>query len=33
VKISKALAQNRSVIRTSLLDRAEQPLPTARTDE
>jgi hypothetical protein len=33
VKISKALAQNRSVIRTSLMDRQEQPLPTARTDE
>jgi hypothetical protein len=33
VKISKALAQNRGVIRTSLLQRPEEPLPTARTDE
>jgi hypothetical protein len=33
VKISRALAQNRGVIRTSLLKRPEEPLPTARTDE
>ena len=33
VKISKALAQNRGVIRTSLLQRPEEPLPTAHTDE
>jgi hypothetical protein len=33
VKISKALAKNRSVIRTTLLDRPEEPLPTERTGE
>ena len=33
VKISRALAQNRGVIRTSLLQRPEEPLPTSRTDE
>jgi hypothetical protein len=33
VKISKALAHNRSIIRTTLMDRPEQPLPTNRTDE
>jgi hypothetical protein len=33
VRISRALAQNRSVIRTNLLSRPEEPLPTARTDE
>jgi hypothetical protein len=33
VKISRALAHNRSVIRTNLLDRPEEPLPTARTVE
>ena len=33
VKISRALAHNRSVIRTSLLQRPEQPLPTAQTSE
>jgi len=33
VKISRALAQNRSLIRTKLLDRPEEPLPTAQTTE
>jgi hypothetical protein len=32
-KISRALAHNRSVIRTSLLHRPEQPLPPAQTTE
>jgi hypothetical protein len=32
-RISRALAHNRSVIRTQLLRRPEQPLPTAQTDE
>ena len=31
--ISRALAHNRSVIRTSLLNRPEQPLPTVKTSE
>jgi hypothetical protein len=33
VGISKALARNRSVIRTNLLERPEEPLPTVQTDE
>ena len=33
VGISRALAHNRGVIRTNLLDRPEEPLPTAKTDE
>ena len=33
VKISKALARNRSVIRTQLMRRSEQPLPAADTSE
>ena len=33
VRISRALAHNRTVIRASLLDRPEEPLPTTRTDE
>jgi hypothetical protein len=33
VGISRALARNRGVIRTNLLERPEEPLPTARTDE
>jgi hypothetical protein len=33
VGISRALARNRSVIRTNLLERPEEPLPTVRTDE
>lgn len=32
-EISKALARNRSYIRTTLLARAEQPMPTEQTDE
>jgi hypothetical protein len=32
-KISKALAKNRSYIRTRLLGRSEQPLPDQQTDE
>ena len=32
-RISRALAHNRNVIRTKLLSRPEQPLPTTRTDE
>ena len=32
-RISRALAHNRNVIRTHLLKRPEQPLPTTRTDE
>ena len=31
--ISRALAKNRSYIRTQLLDRSEQPTPTQQTDE
>jgi len=31
--ISRALAQNRSHIRTQLLRRSEQPMPTQETDE
>ena len=32
-EISKALAKNRSYIRTRLLGEAEEPLPTQQTDE
>lgn len=32
-EISKALAKNRSHIRTNLMDREEQPVPSAETDE
>jgi hypothetical protein len=31
--ISKALAKNRSYIRTKLMDRSEQPVPTQQTDQ
>ena len=33
VDISRALARNRSFIRTQLMDRPEQPLPAEETDE
>ena len=33
VEISRALAKNRSYIRTALLDRPEQPDPAIQTDE
>ena len=33
MRISRALAHNRSVIRTQLLNRPAEPLPTARTNE
>jgi hypothetical protein len=33
VKISRALARNRSFIRTKLMDRPEEPLPTDQTQE
>jgi hypothetical protein len=33
VDISRALAKNRSYIRTQLLDRPEEPVPTQQTDE
>ena len=33
VKISRALARNRSHIRTELLRRAETPVPAQQTDE
>ena len=33
VDISRALARNRSSIRTHLLDQPEQPLPAEETDE
>jgi hypothetical protein len=33
VDISRALAKNRSYIRTQLLDRSEQPTPNQQTDE
>jgi hypothetical protein len=33
VKISRALARNRSCIRTNVMKRAEEPLPTAQTSE
>ena len=32
-EISRALARNRSHIRTQLMNRAEQPVPTQETDE
>jgi hypothetical protein len=32
-EISKALAKNRSHIRSSLMGRSEQPVPTQETDE
>ena len=32
-KISRALAKNRSYIRTQLLQEAEQPTPSQQTDE
>ena len=32
-QISKALAKNRSYIRTQLMDRSEQPVPTQQTDQ
>ena len=32
-RLSKALARNRSFIRTQLMDRSEQPLPSAVTSE
>jgi hypothetical protein len=31
--ISRALAKNRSHIRTTLMDRDEQPVPSAQTEE
>ena len=33
VDVSKALARNRTFIRSRLLDRPEEPLPAERTDE
>jgi hypothetical protein len=33
VKISRALARNRSFIRTELMRQPEEPLPTAQTTE
>jgi hypothetical protein len=33
VRISRALARNRSVIRTRLMQRPEEPLPSAETSE
>ena len=33
VEISRTLAKNRSHIRTQLMDRDEQPLPTQESDE
>ena len=33
IKISKALAQNRSYIRKTLMGRAEQPVPSQETTE
>jgi hypothetical protein len=33
VEVSKALAKNRSYIRTQLLDREEQPMPAQETGE
>jgi hypothetical protein len=33
VDISRALAKNRSFIRTRLLERPEEPMPTQQTDE
>jgi hypothetical protein len=33
VEISRALARNRSYIRTQLMQRAEQPVPTQKTGQ
>jgi hypothetical protein len=33
VEISRALARNRGVIRTHLMDRPEEPLPAVKTSE
>jgi hypothetical protein len=33
VGLSKALARNRSFIRSNLLERSEEPLPTEQTDD
>jgi hypothetical protein len=33
IRLSRALARNRSYIRTQLLDRSEQPVPSAVTSE
>jgi hypothetical protein len=33
VRLSRALARNRSFIRTQLMDRSEQPVPSAVTGE
>ena len=33
VSISRALARNRSYIRTQLMDQPEQPMPAQETDE
>jgi len=33
VDISRALAKNRSYIRTQLLERSEEPMPAQQTDE
>jgi hypothetical protein len=33
VEISRALARNRSYIRTQLMERAEQPVPTQKTGQ
>ena len=33
VRLSRALARNRSFIRTQLMDRSEQPVPSAVTRE
>ena len=33
VRLSRALARNRSFIRTRLMDRSEQPVPSAVTTE
>jgi hypothetical protein len=33
VEISRALARNRGVIRTHLMDRPEEPLPAAKTKQ
>jgi len=32
-EISKVLAKNRSYIRTQLMDRSEQPVPTQQTEQ
>jgi hypothetical protein len=33
VRISRALARNRNYIRTNMMDRPEEPLPTSQTQE